>query len=257
MKRLLIVAALVVATTSPASGQFAVIDYGNLAQAVVIAERTLREYETLRAQYETLLRMSRPLPGMERYRIPAVPMASHDASRWTYGQSWLSALNTGDPDGSAYRRSIRRLEGPEHLLQQLPASARRTVEQAYAMVEIADALAQSGGDQLGLLRSYSQRLQQAIDALEADVVSSDPQAHEMTATLDKVAAGALIGRRQDAATNQLLTHALEQLLVRGKRARDSEAATMNMRLEALRNGRAAGGSVVEGAADDLRRWRQP
>ena len=55
----------------------------------------------------------------------------------------------------------------------------------------------------------------------------------MTAILDKVAAGELLGRRQDIATNQLLSHALEQLLARSKRLRDTEAATMNMRLGGL------------------------
>jgi hypothetical protein len=45
--------------------------------------------------------------------------------------------------------------------------------------------------------------------------------------------------------------------VRGKRLRDSEAAAMNMRLGSLRDGRAAGSSVIRGAADDLRTWRQP
>ncbi len=71
------------------------------------------------------------------------------------------------------------------------------------------------------------------------------------------AAGSLIARRQDMATNQLLSHSLEQLLARSKRLRDTEAATMNMRLRAPRSGRAAGSSVVRGAADDLRPWRQP
>ena len=66
----------------------------------------------------------------------------------------------------------------------------------------------------------------------------------MTAILDKVAAGELLGRRQDMATNQLLSHALEQLLARSKRLRDTEAATMNMRLGGLRDGRAAGASLI-------------
>ena len=59
------------------------------------------------------------------------------------------------------------------------------------------------------------------------------------------------------AANQLLSHVLEQLLVRSKRQRDSEAAVMNMRLVGLRDGRVASGSVVRGAAHDLRAWRQP
>ena len=122
---------------------------------------------------------------------------------------------------------------------------------------VTDAVAQAGGQQVALIRSYGRRLQQAIDALEGDVVSTDPRSHEMTAVLDKVAAGSLIARRQDMATNQLLSSALEQLLARSKRLRDTDAVTMNMRIGNIRSGRAAGASVVRGAADDLRTWQQP
>jgi hypothetical protein len=252
--RIILAGALIGLLASPASAQFVVIDPGNLAQTVLIAERTLREYEALVAQYETMLRMSRGLGDLSGYRIPTVATTRHDAERWEYGGAWLQGLNRGDPDGSAYARSVRRLERPAYSLQQLPGAARRAVEQAYATVEIADSVAQTGGHQVGLVRAYAARLQQAINALEADVVTGP---HEMTAILDKVAAGALIGRRQDMATNQLLSHALEQLLARSKRLRDTEAAAMNMRLGALRDGRAASSSVVRGAADDLRTWRQP
>jgi conjugal transfer/entry exclusion protein len=257
MKRIIVVTLAIIGFASPAPAQFVVVDHGNLAQAVLIAERTLREYETLMAQYQTLLRMSQGLGNMERYRLPTVAGAEHDAARWAYGRAWLHGLNSGDPSGVAYRDATRRLESPGYALQRLPPAARRAAEQAYATVEIADSVAQLGGHQIALIRGYGRRLQQAIDALEGDVVSTDPRAHEMTAVLDKVAAGSLIARRQDMATNQLLSHSLEQLLARSKRLRDTEAATMNMRLGALRSGRAAGASVVRGAADDLRTWRQP
>ena len=69
----------------------------------------------------------------------------------------------------------------------------------------------------------------------------------MTAILDKVAAGELLGRRQDMAANQLLSHALEQLLARSKRLRDTEAATMNMQLVTWRDGRAANEAMVAGS----------
>ena len=87
-----------------------------------------------------------------------------------------------------------------------------------------------GGHQVGLMRGYYGELQRAVDALERDVLNSGSSYHEMTAILDKVAAGELLGRRQDMATNQLLSHALEQLLARGKRQRDTEASTLNMQL---------------------------
>jgi hypothetical protein len=59
------------------------------------------------------------------------------------------------------------------------------------------------------------------------------------------------------ATNQLLAHALEQLLARSKRLRDTEAATINMQLVTWRDGKAANKAFMTGAGDALRTWRQP
>ena len=257
MTRMMLAATCILLLAVPARAQLVVHDPGNYAQAVLIAERTLREYQELVAQYDTLVRLSRGLGNMDRYRIPNVPVASHDVGRWAYGGPWLQALNAGDATGAAYRQATRTLDPPVGMLQQLPPAAQRAVESAYASVEIADSVAQAGGDQIGLIRGHDRDLQRAIDALEGDVLSRQPAYHEMTAILDKVAAGALIGRRQDMATNQLLSSTLEQLLARAKTMRDTEAATMNMRLGAIRDGRTAGTSLVRGASDDLRSWRQP
>jgi conjugal transfer/entry exclusion protein len=257
MKSAVVVASIMIAVAVPARAQILVTDPGNLAQAVLIAERTLREYETLFAQYQTILRMSQGLGNLDRYRVPTVVTNSHDVGRWEYGRPWLQGLNSGDPTGAAYSQIARTVVRPNGTLQQLPSRARRDVEQAYATIEITDSVAQMGGHQVALVRGYSRRLQQAIDALESDVVNGLPRYHEMTAILDKVAAGELIGRRQDMATNQLLSHALEQLLARSKRLRDTEAAAMNMQLLGMRDGRVAGASIVRGAGSDLRNWRQP
>jgi hypothetical protein len=257
MRRATLTAALLLAVAAPARGQLVVVDPLNLAQAIVIAERTLREYQTLRAQYETIVRMSRRLGPMEGYRVPTISTSAHDVGRWEFGGPWLQGLNSGDATGAAYGQTTRRLERPAALLQQLPPAARRAVESTYATVEITDSVAQMAGHQVALIRGYGRQLQQAITALEGDVVNESGRYHEMTAILDKVAAGELIGRRQDMATNQLLSHALEQLLARSKRLRDAEVAAMNMRLVGLQDGRAASASIVRGAAADLRSWRQP
>ena len=257
IRRFLVLTALATALTAPAHAQLVVTDPGNLAQAVLIADRTLREYDALLAQYQTLVRMSQGLGNMDRYRIPDVPTVNHDVNRWQYGGAWLQGLDTGDPGGAAYRASTRTLIPPGYSLQQLPPDARRAIESAYATVDVADAVAEAGGQQVTLIRNYSLRLQQAISALQRDVVSTDPRSHEMTTVLDKVAAGSLIARQQDMETNQLLSSALEQMLARSKQLRDSEAITMNMRLGALRSGPTASGALVHGAADDLRTWKQP
>jgi hypothetical protein len=257
MKRTLLVPIILMVFVQPARAQWVVSDPGNLAQAVLIAERTLREYQTLVAQYQTIVRMAQGLGNMEGYRVPSIATAFHDVVRWEYGRPWLQGLNSGDADGSAYWRTTRRLERPGNSLQQLPAAARRAVEQAYATVEITDSVAMMGGHQVALIRGYTGQLQQAINGLESDVLNGLLRYHEMTAILDKIAGGELIGRRQDTATNQLLSHTLEQLLARSKRLRDTEAATMNMRLSGMRDGAAASGSIVRGAGTDLRSWRQP
>lgn len=257
MSRLISLTVIAWLLAAPARAQFVVIDPGNLAQAILIADRTLQEYNTLVAQYETIVRMSQGLGAMDRYRIPTIGITGHDVGRWPYGAPWLQGLNAGDARGMLYEQTARRLERPGALLDQLPASARHTIEAAYATIEITDSIAEIGGHQVALVRGYSGQLQQATQALEQDVLNTLPRYHEMTAVLDKVAAGELLARRQDMATNQLLSHALEQLLARSKRMRDTEAATMNMRLLGMRDGRTAGGNVIRGAANDLRTWRQP
>jgi hypothetical protein len=258
MKRIAgLLTVLVVVGAAPARAQLVVIDPGNLAQAILIAERTLSEYNTLLAQYETIVRMAQSLGAMDRYRTPPIALTAHDVARWPYGAAWLQGLNSGDARGLLYRQATRPLDQPGTLLQQLPASARRAVENAYATIEITDSIAQIAGHQVALTRGYNGPLQQAVQALESDVLNAASSYHQMTAILDKVAAGELLARRQDVATNQLLSHTLEQLLARSKRLRDTEAATMNMLLGGIVGGREAGASLIRGAANDLRTWRQP
>ncbi|PYQ83827.1 MAG: hypothetical protein DMG02_33135 [Acidobacteria bacterium] len=257
MGRVLLTATGFVLIASPTFAQVVVIDPANLYQAILIAERTLSEYNTLVQQYATIVRMSRSLGSLDRYRTPAIAITGHDPGRWPYGEPWLRGLNSGDARGSLYEQTARRLERPGAELNSLPASARKAIENAYATVEITDSVAEIAGHQVALVRGYNGMLQMLVQEFENDVLNTLPRYHEMTAVLDKVAAGELVARRQDMATNQLLSHALEQLLARGKRMRDTEAATMNMRLIGMRDGRTAGANLIQGAADDLRTWRQP
>lgn len=257
MRRTVVALIALSTAATPAHAQLVVIDPGNLAQTSLIAERTLRTYENLVAQYETLVRMAQGLGNLDRYRLPPVAISRHDPRRWTYGAPWLTGLNGGDLRGELYRQTTRPLATPGGILDGLPTTARKALEGAYATVEITDAVAEIAGNQVAQVRGYSGALQPAIQALEGDVVNPASRYHELTAELDKIAAGTLLARRQDTATNQLLSHVLEQLLARGKRVRDTEAATMNMRLASLRDGRAVGASLMAGAASDLRTWRQP
>ena len=241
----------------PALAQLAVIDPTNLQQTVLIAQRTQRHLEELQAQFRTILRMSRGLGDLDRYRTPTIIGVSHNPQRWPYAASWLQGLNSGDATGSGYGATTVPLKAIESLPRTMSVAAHRAFANQIASVELSDSVAMMAGHQIGAIRQYSGRLQQGVDSLEEDVMNGLARYHELTAILDKVAAGELLGRRQDMAANQLLSHAVEQLLARGKRLRDAEAATMNMQLTTWRDAQRANDAMVAGTADALRNWRQP
>jgi hypothetical protein len=201
--------------------------------------------------------MAQRLGNLDPYGIPAIPLTAHDPARWDFGRPWIQALNSSDASGARYRSVVVPLLRPTVTPATLSAAARQMLERQYATVEITDSVASMAGHQVGLARGYHTELQSAVAALEHDVLNNGAGYHEMTAILDKIAAGELLGRRQDTLSNQLLSHALEQLLARGKRLRDTEAATLNMQLVTWRDGRAANEAFAAGAGDALRTWRQP
>jgi hypothetical protein len=257
MARSVIVGTLIVLlVATPARAQLTVIDPANLAQAILIVQRTQWHLEQLREQYLTIVRMATGLGRMDQYRTPPFALTRHDAGRWTFGRPWVAGLNSGDPTGAGYLATALPLERPDPA-NRLNGAARRTFERQYANVEITDSVAMMGGHQVGLMRAYYEELQRAVQALEQDVLNPGASYHEMTTILDKIAAGELLGRRQDMAANQLLSHALEQLLARSKRLRDTEASTLNMQIVTWRDSDAVNRAFRAGAGDALRTWRQP
>jgi hypothetical protein len=248
----------VVLLVHPAYGQFVVHDPLNTAQTIALVQKTISEYQTLVQQYETIVRMSQGLQNMARYKTVPIAFSSHDPSLFPYGAPWLTALNSGDARGRRYGEIARTVQRPDAAaLARLPPHARRAIEDAYATIEITDSIAQRGAHQVALVRDYGGSLQGVVQLLESDILSPVSALHQLTAILDKIAAGELVGRRQDTSSNQLLSHALEQLLAQAKRRRDTEVAAMNMRLVAMQRGRDVGRSYMEGSADALRTWRQP
>jgi hypothetical protein len=132
--RTLVALTFVVAAATPARAQLVVIDPANLTQTILIAERAARHYQELRRQYETILRMSRGLGDMGRYRIPTIAITSHDPTRWEYGRPWIQALNSGDATGAAYLSTALPLLRPTTTPAGLTAAARRSLQRQYATI---------------------------------------------------------------------------------------------------------------------------
>ena len=195
-----------------------------------------------------------------KYGLPNAPLwRIHDWENpavFLFSRAFNAALNYGDAGGVAFQDISRPVLPAAVALGVLPAAARRALTAQLATLDVATASAISATHDTGQLRLNGRRELIAIEALEYDVTDGTLE-QSATAVLDKISGAVLIGARQRQARAQLLTGVVEQLLVEGKRARDTEAATMNMQLVAWRDRDAANVAFVTGSGDALRVWRQP
>jgi hypothetical protein len=247
-----------------ADAQIVVTDPAITIKNIVTAALKSHIIDTLTEQARQIRRMARRLSlftDLAKYAVPA-------PTRWrsyryqdlnVYANPYVEALNVGDADGVAYGKIARTRSAVGTALvgfgEDSPA-AEASIAAALATLDVADSTMITGTDQNGRLRAGGKLEMRAVDALERDVV--DPSsAQSATAVLDKISAAVLLETRNRQARMEFLTAIVEQLLVDNKRARDAEAAAMNMQLGRLRDGRRAGLGLLAGAGDDLRSWKQP
>lgn len=236
-----------------------VSDAATTARNAITAALDSHILDTVTSEYDRLHRMAARLStqtDIRQYATVDAPRrrgSSHDPA------GVIQALGSGDPTGAAYARAARPRTGPTSAFDALNPATRDAVERDLATLDLADSTLIAGIHQTGLLRARSDQERQTIDQLEADVLNPS-EAHGTTAVLDTISAASLIETRQQQARLQFLTSIAEQLLVDEKRARDTEAATLNMqlkRVEAQGDSEERGDPLLAGAADDLRTWRQP
>lgn len=241
---------------------FVVTDPATTARNAVTAVLTSRIVDMVTDQSRRLRRMAERLSALTR--LDKFVVVDPENPRWRayryqdvnrYANPYVEALNHGDPDGTAYGEvsRARALAGPELASVGSPA-ARAAIVAQLATLDLADSTLITGTHLDGQLRPGSKREMLATDALERDVL--DPS-HSATAVLDTISAAVLIETRQQQSRLQFLTTLVEQLLVDNKRARDTEAAAMNMHVRRLMADPGEGGGFLSGASRHLRTWRQP
>jgi hypothetical protein len=216
-------------------------------------------------QRRQIRRMSRRLSlftDLDKYVLMDTPEwrihEFQDAEAVLFARDYHAALNYGDRAGVAYLGVTQPLltVDDEGFGGGLGTAAWRAFAARLATVNVADAVAISATNDNGLLRYNGRREQEAIEALERQVV--DPsQEQSTTAVLEKISGAELVGARQRQARAQFLTDIVEQLLVDTKRARDADATALNMQLTTWRDAKAANDAFVAGTGDALSRWRQP
>src|SRR5207247_10573297 len=110
---------------------------------------------------------------------------------------------------------------------------------------------------VGRLRANSRAVELAIQGLEDDSLSSDPDMNTEIAVLNKINAAGLITIRNTQDTNKLLVALAEQQIVDAKRKRDAEAQAINNHIRFVSDGKAAMAAQGAGASEAMLAWRMP
>lgn len=253
----ILVLALVTPTTTRAQG-IPVMDVSNLGELIDIARRVKATWDLAKEEIETVKRMAAGKTGpLAVYRVPAIPTADHDLSRYLYAGPLLEGLNSGDPRGERYTRVMRRVMRPGGLFNGLPAETRRILEATFATLEIYDATSVLGVHQAATSRRYGSQIDELIRLLEADVTSPGSQFHETTAIADNLAVAGLVSARQGQNAAMTQSSTLELLIAKNKRSRDAAAAHMNSVIAMMEDGGRLGQTLVDGSAESLRNWSLP
>lgn len=259
-----VVAVMAIGLGSAAWAQIAVTDPATTGRNAMIAMLRNQIVDAVRAQQERLSSMARRLSAhtnLGKYASPDAPASSTDADvqPLEYAESYRMALRYGDAAGRAYGYVARDRQEAADALARLSPAARDAVTRELATLDAADSAIILGTHQAGSLRALGQQELAALNALEADVI--DPSEDQgATAVLDKISAAGLLETRQKQARLQYLSSLVEQLVIDNKRARDTEAAVLNMQLRRLlagHGGEEGGTGMLDGAGNDLRMWRQP
>jgi hypothetical protein len=90
-------------------------------------------------------------------------------------------------------------------------------------VELTDALASNAMNQVGLVRENAAATDAAINRVDADSRSNDPNLNTQVGVLNQVSAAGVINARQQQSTNQLLASIVDQQTVQAKLAHDAMA----------------------------------
>ena len=258
----LIVGALVL-SVAPVRGQVVVYDPAVVTRNSITA--LIKEYlaELQTQQHSQLRRMAHRLSNftdLGKYSVAGAPLWRihdfEDPNLFRFARDFHAALNYGDEGGGAVRAVTQAVLSDPAVLARLSPAARRALTGPMATLDVAGATLTSGTHDTGRVRYNGRAELRAIQALETDVTNGSLE-QSMTAVLDKISGGVLVGARQRQNRVQVLAAVVEQLAVDGKRARDTEAATLNMQLTAWRERETINAAFVAGAGDALRAWRQP
>jgi hypothetical protein len=217
-------------------------------------------YHMIESQYQQMLRMATQVPvnmGI-RYRTVTTPWTGSSATN-TYGNTldWITGINTGQHVQSGYSAATEPLGIYGSALGNVPNDHAQRIERSYATIELADGANLSGMQTIGDLRQNAAAVNNAIQNLENDSLSSDPAMNTEIAVLNKINAANIIGLKNTQDTNKLLIALAEEQIVQAKQERDVEARAVNNHIQFLSQGQQVMAAQAQGASAAMLAWRMP
>ena len=231
-----------------------------LLQMEMQYEQLVKHYLVLKNQYDHMRRMAQQVPVNmgARYRARITPWRSSSASD-AYGTTggWITAANTGQSVSYGYGKAIETLVQYGSTLANIPADQQDRIKTSYATVELTDGANQHALETLGRLRANSAEVERAIQGLEDDSLSSDPNMNTEIAVLNKINAVDLINLRSSQDTNKLLVALTEAQAIDAKRKRDAEARAINNHIRFLSESKAIMRAQAADASAAMMSWKMP
>jgi hypothetical protein len=270
-KRCLLILLVLLALAVPALAIFGlgdiVFDPSNFEEAVQeLAQmeqqyfQLVQTYQMVQNQYNQMLEMARQLPAQleAAYRPPIAPWTRSQAPD-VYGNTtpWTAGVNTGFDTPAGYSAATATLGAYGAAWNNIPADQMDRIKTNYATVELTDGANLAAMQTLGQIRSNASSLDAAIQNLENDSLSADPNLNTEIAVLNKINAAHVIALRSQESANQLLTALAEGQLVEAKRRRDAEAQAFNDHIQFMGQAQAVMAAQAAGASDAMMAWRMP
>src|ERR1700737_4938191 len=110
---------------------------------------------------------------------------------------------------------------------------------------------------IGEIRGNAPAVEIAIQNLEDDSLSSDPNMNTEIAVLNKINAANVIGLRNTQDTNKLLVALAEHEILQAKRQRDAEAQAFNEDIQFRNQAKAVMSAQGANASSAMLAWRMP
>lgn len=243
----------------PTNYHNAVLRYLQLQQQLI---QLRNSYAQLIAQYNLAVQMAKSLRNMPtRYRA--------EFSNWrgtfaedAYGNTsgWVNGINLGQIGlaNTGYQQATTKLlqYNPSFLSGMTPEELGR-VKSQYATVELSDGANTTAIATIGSIRANAQAIENRINNLEDDSLSSDPNLNTNVSVLNKINVASILTLRSLQDSNKLLASLLEQQTIIAKQQRESTANAINAEI-ARRAALAGNFAQVTGTlTESLQNFRMP